>query len=122
MPVNFSPGSHKAPSSARFSPTSCCMTSHQNRTRNQTLLYADDVEADVTASTNAEAEALLNPYLDAVSEWAREWRFDFSVKKSALVVFTRDAARHPPYLFIMGNGIEARESIKFLGLTFDRKL
>ena len=88
----------------------------------KTLLYADDVEADVTASTNAEAEALLNPYLDSISEWAREWRFDFSVEKSALVVFTRDAARHPPHLVILGNRIEARESVKFLGLTFDRKL
>ena len=66
----------------------------------RTLLYADDVEADVTASTNAEAEALLNPYLDSISEWAREWRFDFSVEKSSLVVFSRDAARHPPHLFI----------------------
>lgn len=88
----------------------------------KTLLYADDVEADVTASSNSEAEALLNPYLDAISEWAREWRFDFSVEKSAVVVFSRDAARHPPHLLIMGNQIEARDSVKFLGLTFDRKL
>ena len=88
----------------------------------KTLLYADDVEADVTASTNAEAEAILNPYLDDISNWAREWRFDFSVEKSAVVVFTRDAARHPPQLYIMGNRIQLRESVKFLGLIFDRKL
>jgi ribonuclease HI len=88
----------------------------------KTLLYADDVEADVTASSNAEAEEILNPYLDAISHWAREWRFDFSIEKSAVVVFTRDAARHPPQLYIMGNRIQSLESVKFLGLTFDRKL
>ena len=73
----------------------------------------------MTASSNVEAEALFNPYLDAISEWAREWRFDFSVEKSALVVFSRDAARHPPHLFIMGN---IQVPVKFLGLTFDKKL
>ena len=88
----------------------------------QALLYADDIEVDVAAESKEEARRLLQKYLNKVEDWARQWRFEFSVEKSVMVVFTRDAASHPPALQLMNRPIPAAESIKFLGLHFDRKL
>jgi hypothetical protein len=36
------------------------------------LLYADDVEADVSADSCDEAEGLLQPFLDKISAWAKK--------------------------------------------------
>jgi len=83
---------------------------------------ADDIEIDVAAESNAEAKRLLQPFLKKVARWAKKWHFEFSVDKSALVVFTRDAASHPPVLHLMGHRIPSTESTKFLGLHLDRKL
>jgi len=87
------------------------------------LLYADDVEADVSADSCDEAEGLLQPFLDKISAWAKKWKFIFAADKSLIVVFSRShEPPDAPMLFLMGRRIPSSEKVKFLGLMFDRKL
>lgn len=90
--------------------------------RVQALLYADDIEIDVAAESKEKARHLLQHFLAEVEAWAKEWGFELLVENSALLVFTRDAVSHPPTIPLMVHPIPAADSIKFLGLHFDRKL
>ena len=87
------------------------------------LLFADDITVYAKVKVPAQAEPILQPYLEKIGLWGRKWKFRFSGEKSAAMVFTR--AYKPgddPLFFICGERIRTVPHFKLLGVTFDCKL
>jgi hypothetical protein len=53
------------------------------------LLFADDVTIYTETKLPADAEVILQPYIDRVVKWGRKWKFKFSAPKPSAVSFTR---------------------------------
>lgn len=72
------------------------------------ILYAVDVTIYTTVSLPIAAEDILQPVLEKISEWGRQWNFTFSGEKSAQLVFTRsNKPRADPLLLIRGQRIRS---------------
>ena len=84
-------------------------------------LFADDYSLSLQASNPVRAHRLLQQTLDKITDWSSGRGFQFSVKKTVLVVFRK---RGPPPIIpplYLQNFSIAYET-KFLGLHFDHKL
>ena len=85
-------------------------------------LYADDC-AIWHSSCNVQFSAgRIQEALDSVHRWALQWGFKFSVEKCIGVVFTRKLNIPNFQLTFDGQPIPFQNSVRFLGLHFDRRL
>lgn len=71
----------------------------------------------------ADAEVILQPALDKIYHWVKDWNLKFAPAKSTTVVYTRAyKPRADPLLFLKGHRIASRSSFKFSGRWFNQKL
>ena len=86
-------------------------------------LYADDVTIYAETKLPEDAEVTIQPALNKIFRWGREWKLKFAPDKSSVVVFNRSyKPGADPLLFINGHRIPAHATHKFLGVWFDQKM
>jgi hypothetical protein len=86
--------------------------------------YADDWYVYTFQEDVKEAERILQRALDRIYQWTLRTGFNISTEKTKAIVFTRLNPRTPPTLELQleGRPIEEVNTLKILGLTFDKKL
>lgn len=86
-------------------------------------LYADDLKISIRTSSLRVAERQLQLCINKLGKWCFRNGFQFSAEKSAIVHFTRKRGLYPnPELSLNGTQLTCKDSQKFLGVIFDRKL
>lgn len=86
-------------------------------------LFADDTTISTQAKTTEETINNIQPYIDQIEKWAKNWRFELSVRKSSVVNFSTKRNESPnPSLTMYGKVIPVKDEVKFLGITIDKKL
>ena len=85
-------------------------------------LYVDDFAIYASGVPSPSFFALLQSAVSAVSSWATDHGFRFSVAKSFSIFFSRSRTARPPPLLLYDSPIAYQLSGKFLGLTFDSRL
>ena len=85
--------------------------------------FADDT-AILSRHTNLDiATANLQAHLDSIDKWTRKWRLKINENKSTHVTFAlRKGTTPPPQLYFRNNTIPQAETVKHLGLHFDKRL
>ena len=84
--------------------------------------YADDCSALFGGPRLDHALKRLQKMLDDLSAWGRSCGLEFNPDKSVVVVFSRRRKPPPFKLKIGGKEIDFQESVKYLGITLDKKL
>jgi len=83
--------------------------------------FADDT-AVLSRHTNlTTAIANLQTHLDSIEEWTQKWRLKINKNKSTHVTFTLRKG-NTPHLYFNNNNIPQAETVKYLGLHFDKRL
>ena len=83
--------------------------------------FADDT-AVLSRHTNLDiATANLQAHLDSIEKWTRKWRLKINENKSTHVTFTLRKGT-TPQLYFRNNTIPQAETVKYLGLHFDKRL
>lgn len=83
-------------------------------------LYADDAAYVTSSMSPAHAVGKMQRVLDALPQWLEDWRLTVNVAKTqALFVGQRLL---PPPLLMLGNRVEWAPTVKYLGVTIDRRL
>ena len=86
-------------------------------------LFVDDFALYCTSYNAVEACSFLQAAIDRVSRWADRTGFKFSSLKTIAVRFTRSRRIEPiPTLTMKGIIIPYEDQVKFLGMTFDKRL
>lgn len=86
-------------------------------------LYVDDLCIFISARSISEIELKLQSEIDEIVDRGDRLGFRFSASKTRCVHFCRLRKPHnDPHLLLKGSQILNVDAIKFLGLTFDRKL
>ena len=86
-------------------------------------LFVDDFVIYVTTYDALSACRYLQKTIDAIYKWASENGFKFSPTKTVAVRFTKSRREEVvPNLILNGEILPYKDEVKFLGLTFDRKL
>ncbi|KAG8284048.1 hypothetical protein J6590_108227 [Homalodisca vitripennis] len=85
-------------------------------------LFVDDFAIFVTAKRLSTTERALQLTINRLVKWCGRTGFTFSLPKTRCMVFSRLRSVDEPTLFLKGQRITPCEEIKFLGLTFDRRL
>ena len=86
-------------------------------------LYVDDLAISVRSRNLATAEKTLQNIINNVNRWAVSNGMKFSSTKSVCVDFNNKRGIRPdPTLKIGDDVIQSVESVKFLGVHFDRRL
>ncbi|XP_044766795.1 uncharacterized protein LOC123322831 [Coccinella septempunctata] len=87
------------------------------------LLYVDDLAIACSGYKMEGIAEKLQAAIDIIVDNGQRIGFRFSEEKTTCVHFCRKTGDHPdPALFMNGNPIPSKDTVKFLGLTFDRKL
>ncbi|VVC41810.1 Reverse transcriptase domain [Cinara cedri] len=86
------------------------------------VAFADDVAVLGTANSGALLEEILNPALEAVAGWMASNGLELAVHKSEAVVLSGRRKFVMPALEIGGQRIEAKDSLRYLGVTLDRRM
>ena len=84
-------------------------------------LFADDTTLYVAVDNAADSSASLNPDLQSISSWAKEWIVLFNPSKTKSMIITRRNTQHQP-LYFDNTVLEEVESHKHLGLLINNKL
>ena len=90
--------------------------------RVRSSLYVDDFAIYAAGSTASSLRSLLQPAIDAASAWATDHGFRFSTAKTQAITFSRSHSPPHPPLFLAGSPLQYRDTVRFLGLTFDSRL
>lgn len=86
------------------------------------IQYADDIVL-YSAHCNLEiAVNNINRALSALSVWLDDHNFTLSPSKSKSIIFSRKRNVVPPPITFNGNAITYEDSVKYLGVIFDKKL
>lgn len=88
----------------------------------QLIAFADDVCVLGIARTGDAATALLNPVLETVSRWMRLNGLELAPAKSEAIVLTRKKIFSNPELFVEGQSIPVKRSLRYLGVELDSRL
>lgn len=89
----------------------------------RTALFADDIEFHTTANSNGSASNVLQPYLNRIYSWSKDWCLSFSIDKCALLVFTRKRGLDDQLNLCLNNRpIPIVNTFKFLGMYFDKMI
>lgn len=85
-------------------------------------LFADDIVAWAKQQGHR-GDAALQDFLNALTNWAAEWKVTFGQKKSQVIQFSR--SRSPPEIpkfSLTGFELDFTDSYKYLGVWFERDL
>ena len=86
-------------------------------------LFVDDLAIYVTAYDALSACRYLQKAIDSISKWTAKRGFKFSTSKTVAVRFTRSRREEVvPNLLLNDDILPYADEVKFLGLTFDKKL
>ena len=89
----------------------------------QCSLFVDDFAIYCTSYDAVSACKYIQQAIDSVTKWADENGFKFSVSKTVAVRFTRSRREEViPTLTLKGNILPFEDTVKFLGMTLDKKL
>ena len=89
----------------------------------ESSLFTDDIAIYYTAKTKQATIPPLQNFLDEINDWAKKWKFSFSVDKCASLSFTRKRTKPPKHNFrLSGATISEVQQYKFLGIILDQKL
>jgi len=84
-------------------------------------MYADDTAIMTTHSNPTIASTNLQAHLRKIEQWTRKWRLKINETKSAHITFTLRKGTCPP-LYINQSTIPQTDTVKYLGLHFDKRL
>ena len=84
--------------------------------------FADDMAAWAIQKQEKRAEKLIQKYLDSMSEWCNKWKIKLNPSKTQVGLFTNSNTPKEITLNLGRVPLTVSNEIKFLGLTFDRKL
>ena len=84
--------------------------------------FADDMAAWAIQKQEKRAEKLIQKYLDSLSEWCNKWKIKLNPSKTQVGLFTNSNNTKEITLNLGRVPLTVSNEIKFLGLTFDRKL
>lgn len=88
----------------------------------KSCLYADDLIIYHTGKNNAMAKHLLQKTINMLEKWTHRTGFKFSPSKTKIIHFSKRQAQKNIDITLNNTIIEQVNYIKYLGLTFDRKL
>jgi hypothetical protein len=83
--------------------------------------YADDTAIMTTHSNSTVASMNLQAHLRKTEKWTRKWQLKINETKSAHITFTLWKVTCPP-LYINQTSIPQTDTVKYLGLHFDKLL
>jgi hypothetical protein len=86
------------------------------------VAFADDVAVVATGRTTELLKSVTNEALSRVSEWMMGAGLTMSVKKTEAVMLTTKRVYRLPEPKIMGNRIELKENITYLGVVLHKLL
>ena len=86
-----------------------------------TALYADDIALIDSTGTICHSTSRLNRFLPLLLRWYSTWKLSINKEKSTAIFISR-RNRTPPNIVINGTSIPWCSSVKYLGVTIDRKL
>lgn len=86
------------------------------------MTFADDVAVWGTSYSVQVARNRVQQMLDSIDDWCSTWRLKLCPQKCVSITFTRRQQIAPAQLTIRGLPVTQKDSAKFLGVTFDRKL
>lgn len=84
-------------------------------------LYADDAAYLASSIRKHHAAAKMQRTLDALPAWLKKWRLSVNVAKTQATMVGRPRSPPPP-LTMLGQSIEWTSTVKYLGVTIDRRL
>ena len=84
--------------------------------------FADNMAAWAIQKQEKRAEKLIQKHLDSLSEWCNKWKIKLNPSKTQVGLFTNSNNTKEITLNIGRVPLTVSNEIKFLGLTFDRKL
>jgi len=86
--------------------------------------YADDTAIIATSRKPTLLFSYLESYLNEIQRWLSEWRIAINVSKTTAIVFARAGRRfiQPRPVTLFGEPIEWVDTIRYLGVTLDRRL
>lgn len=84
-------------------------------------LFADDTAYFASSMNRNRAAKLLQPTLDALPDWLAKWRLAVNVKKTQAFI-SRVQTKLPEKLTLQGQTLPWKSTVKYLGVTIDRKL
>ena len=84
--------------------------------------FADDMATWAIQKQEKRAEKLIQKYLDSLSEWCNKWKIKLNPSKTQVGLFTNSNNAKEITLNLGRVPLTVSNEIKFLGLTFDRKL
>ena len=84
--------------------------------------FADDMAAWAIQKQEKRAEKLIQKHLDLLSEWCNKWKIKLNPSKTKVGLFTNSNNTKEITLNLGRVPLTVSNEIKFLGLTFDRKL
>ena len=84
--------------------------------------YADDCSALYGGPRLEQAINKLQKMLNSLTAWGKRCGLRFNPEKSTAIIFTRSRKSAPKALVIDGKEVPYKESVKYLGVTLDRKL
>lgn len=85
--------------------------------------YADDVAGLVLADSKEDARIKIDHLTRRLNDWLRRHRLELAASKTEMVVLTRQRWFDKPFAVNIGEAhIEARQSVRYLGLQIDEKL
>ena len=86
-------------------------------------LFADDLTLLCRGKNQETVNTFLQRALDNIIKWVKETGFKFSKSKSKCISFSNHKQKcSQPDLYLEGEKLQTAETIKVLGLTFDKKL
>jgi len=83
--------------------------------------YADDTAITTTHLNPTITSRRLQAHLQKIELWTRKWRLKINESKSAHITFTLRKGSCPP-LYINQTIITQTDTVKYLGLHFDKRL
>ena len=84
--------------------------------------FADDMAAWAIQKQEKRAEKSIQTYLDALFDWCNKWKIKLNPSKTQVGLFTNSNTVKEITLNLGRVPLTVSNEIKFLGLTFDRKL
>ncbi len=84
--------------------------------------FADDIALSTRSRQPAIAAARLQGCLDNIASFCRKWRLKLKPEKCTAICFTRRHQIGPFEIYLEGNALQKPETVKFLGVVFDKRL
>jgi hypothetical protein len=85
-------------------------------------LFADNLNIFLRSKQTQIIQNMLQSTINNISKWANQTDFKFFPNKSQSICFTKKRNIQPPTLQINGSTIPNKNTIKILGIIFDKKL